>query len=782
MTSGEITTLLIIQPGNLVYHLVLMLAFALLFSNARVLQSRIEHACARRWAQVSLTSLILHLLLILVGVAGWINWLDSNILLPTMERWVSFTTIALLLWGFLAAESDRREARALWVLLILAGIGAVGTIISYALQARTIPFNSTSLDAAWSVVSLALAATGLLVLLMRRPSIWNLSFAGISLLAIGYGVHMAMGPREFSSAPFVRWGELTGIPILVLAAMRSILSQVSIGGFPYKSVDAESESETVEPINENDIAHLPQVLLDLQAFMAVDRLDELAAMAVRTFARAMKAELCVLFTPPQETGQISIAAGYDLISEQYLEGRAISTEDIPILMQAMERMQTVDLTAQSQAPDLKALKKNLFLAHTGAVLFTPILDDGELIGAIALLSPFARSRWPKTSQRALEKLAALFAERLRMLQNQSIEEAIPDRYYSPEIDATRREVERLVLENTRLTEQLIQATDQASHDLAGFLENHTLATETIQILEDEISRMRSAISESEQHSPHGQVVELTSQLQDTLQELAGARARLVQIEEKTPRPEPQPPSRSAVRAIANLAQDLRQPMSSILGYAELLQRESSGLLTIDQREYIEHIHQSTEKLTRHLNTLINMMAIHTGTLDLVPTSINIQAALRDALAQSSTAIRNRRQTLRVDVPQPMPRVLGDADAIFQMLVHLINNATSATPEGGKIWIAAKVAEADSLGFLTLWITDGGVGISAEDRKRVFNVEYPRGGEPIHGIGEEGIGLSIAKSLIEAMGGRIWVDSQLGQGSTFTILLPLSEQPAAKPTA
>lgn len=778
MTPSDITTLLIIQPGNLVYHLVLMLAFALLFSNSQILQSRFEDLQTRRWTRVSLTLLMLHLLLLFVGVAGWIKWLDSAVLLPAMERWVSFTTVALLLWGFLATEDDQREARAMWILMILAGIGAIGTIINYALESRTVPFNATSLDAAWSVVGLALAATGLLVLLMRRPSIWSLSFAGFTLLAIGYGFHMALGPREFSFAPFVRWGELTGIPILILAAMRSMLADGSMATYPQKAIAKGSESEAVEPISENDIAHLPQVLLDLRAFMAVDRLDGLAAMAVRTFARVMKAELCVLFTPPQESGQLSIAAGYDLISEQYLEGRPLSIEDIPIMMQAMERKQTVDLTAQSQAPDLKALTKNLFLAHTGAVLFTPILDDNELIGGIALLSPFARSRWPKTSQRALEKLAALFAERLRALQNQSIQEVIPDRYYSPEIDATRREVERLVLENTRLTEQLIQATDQASHDLAGFLENHTLASETIQILEDEISRMRSAISESEQESPHGPVDELASQLQDTLQELAGARARLVQIEEKTPRLEPQPPSRGAVRAIANLAQDLRQPMSSILGYAELLQRESSGLLTADQRDYAEHIHQSTERLTRHLNTLINVMAIHTGTLDLVPTSINIQAALRDALAQSSTAIRNRRQTLRVDVPQPMPKVLGDADAIFQMLVHLINNATSATPEGGKIWIAAKVAEADSLGFLTLWITDGGEGISTEDRKRVFDVEYPRSGESIRGIGEEGIGLSIAKSLVEAMGGRIWVDSQAGQGSTFTILLPLSEQPAA----
>jgi signal transduction histidine kinase len=292
--------------------------------------------------------------------------------------------------------------------------------------------------------------------------------------------------------------------------------------------------------------------------------------------------------------------------------------------------------------------------------------------------------------------------------------------------------------------------------------------------------MRNAITESEDEAPSGHVDDLRSQLQQTLQELAGARARLVHIEDQVPRQEAQAPSRSAVKAISNLAQDLRQPMSTILGYAELLQRESSGLLTADQSQYVEHIRNSTDRLTRLLNTLINVMAIHTGTLDLVPTSIAIQVPMRDALAQVSTAIRSRKQTLRVDIPKSLPKVLGDADAIFQMLVHLLNNAVSATPVRGKIWIAAKVAEADSHGFLTLWITDGGEGIPADDLKRIFDVEYPRHGERIRGVGDEGIGLSIAKSLVEAMGGRLWVDSQLQQGSTFTILLPLSEQPTSSP--
>jgi signal transduction histidine kinase len=778
MFPGDITTLLILQPGNLVYHLILMLSFALLFSTARILQSIHENPLSRRWGRISLALLGIHSVVILAGVLVWIGWLVGDLLLPGLERWASFTTIALLFWAFLAADNDPRETRALIALLVLASVGVVATVYAFALQSPSIPFNSTSYDAAWGVVGLALSGTGLFILLTRRPSIWSLTFAGFTLIAGGYGFHMALGPTELSFAPYIRWGELMGIPVLTLAAVRSML--VSL---PTSQPQDQQESPApapipVEPAIDLESAHLPQVLLDLQAFMAADRLDTLAEMAVRTIGRAMKAELCILLTPPEKSGQLSMATGYDLISERHLDGRTLTIEDIPVIAQAMERKQSVDLPSQSQAPDLLGLQKALFLQQTGAVLFAPVLDGGVLLGGFILLSPFARSRWPLTSKRALEKLGEFFAHRLRLMQDQVVPDIIPDRYYSPEIDATRREVERLVMENTRLTGRLIEATDQASHDLAGFLENHTLASETIQILEDEIFRMRTTINENEDQDEQGQVDGLATQLQDTLQELASARARLVQIEDQVPRPELQPPSRSTVRTIANLAQDLRQPMSTILGYAELLNTESSGLLTAEQRQYADHIHSSTERLTRLLNTLINVMAIHTGTLDLVPTSINIQGPLRDALAQSSTAIRKRRQTIRVDLPKPLPKILGDTDALFQLLVHLLNNAVGATPTGGKIWIAAKVAETDSLGFLTLWITDGGEGIRAEDRKRIFDVEYPRSGKPIPGIGDDAIGLSIAKSLVEAMGGRLWVDSQPQQGSTFTVLLPLSEQPTS----
>ncbi len=486
MFPSDITSLLIAQPGNLVYHLILMLSFALLFNTARLLYSQQPTTLNQRWSQVSLALLLLHSLLLLIGVADWMRWLDGEVLLPAMERWVSFSGLALLIWGFLGTEDERREKRALSALLSLGGIAAIATIYANYFS-RPLPFNSTSYDAAWSVMGLALNLTGLLVLLLRRPSIWSLPIAGFMLIGSGYAVHMALGPSELSFAPYLRWGEIMGVPLLTLAAVRSLLERRDNAVSITTPTPPSAMSSALKDAEENDVAHLPQVILDLQAFMASDRLDTFSEMAVRTIGRAMKAELCLLLTPPDDAGRLSIATGFDLISEKHLDGRSLTIEELPIIAQAMERKQAVDLPAQSQAPDITALQRSLFLNRTGAVLFVPILDRTELLGGVVLLSPFARSRWAMTSRRALEKLAQLFAERLRLLQQNAIPDVMPARYYSSEVDATRREVERLVLENTRLTDQLIEATDQASHDLAGFLSNHTVASETIQLLEDEIS-------------------------------------------------------------------------------------------------------------------------------------------------------------------------------------------------------------------------------------------------------------------------------------------------------
>jgi signal transduction histidine kinase len=117
---------------------------------------------------------------------------------------------------------------------------------------------------------------------------------------------------------------------------------------------------------------------------------------------------------------------------------------------------------------------------------------------------------------------------------------------------------------------------------------------------------------------------------------------------------------------------------------------------------------------------------------------------------------------------------ADRDALQQILIHLLQNASLATPVDGEISLCARMEDRDiQPGYVLIQVSDSGGGIPAEELPRVFSRLYRADNPLIQGVGDTGVGLSIVKTLVEAHGGRIWVDSEIGRGSTFSILLPLA---------
>jgi signal transduction histidine kinase len=122
---------------------------------------------------------------------------------------------------------------------------------------------------------------------------------------------------------------------------------------------------------------------------------------------------------------------------------------------------------------------------------------------------------------------------------------------------------------------------------------------------------------------------------------------------------------------------------------------------------------------------------------------------------------------------------ADRDAMQQIVLHLLQNAESATPSEGEIALSAKVHTGtddvpDQQDYLLLRVSDMGGGIPAEDLSRVFTRLYRADNALIQGVGDTGVGLSIVRTLVEAQGGRVWVDSEMGRGSTFSVLLPFAQ--------
>jgi len=232
--------------------------------------------------------------------------------------------------------------------------------------------------------------------------------------------------------------------------------------------------------------------------------------------------------------------------------------------------------------------------------------------------------------------------------------------------------------------------------------------------------------------------------------------------------------------IAALVQELRQPMASITGYTDLLLAETAGIIGALQRNFLERIKGSIERMQGIMNDLVQLMDLQSGPPELAPESINASVLIDEAIGTISSQLRSKSITLRVDMPDELPEIQADRDALQQIVIHLLQNAGSVTPAEGTISLKLRVQPDDrGLPAMLFQVTDTGGGISSEDLPRVFSRRYRADNPLIQGVGDTGVGLSIARTLVEAHQGRIWVESLSGQSSTFSVLLPLN--PRSEPT-
>lgn len=235
--------------------------------------------------------------------------------------------------------------------------------------------------------------------------------------------------------------------------------------------------------------------------------------------------------------------------------------------------------------------------------------------------------------------------------------------------------------------------------------------------------------------------------------------------------------------VASLSQELRTPMTSITGYTDLLLGESVGGIGEMQRKFLQRIKANIERMGAMLNDLIGVTAIDAGQLEIRPSVVDMAEVIEDTIIGARAQLEENEITLNMNLPEDMPPVEADPDSVRQIMSNLLGNAIKSTPAGGTIEIfvskyedgAEITVEDDIAPFLQISIRDAGGGIANKDLDRVFERMYRAERPLIEGLGETGVGLAIVKSLIEAHGGRIWVESEIGEGSVFHFLLPISDQ-------
>ena len=239
-------------------------------------------------------------------------------------------------------------------------------------------------------------------------------------------------------------------------------------------------------------------------------------------------------------------------------------------------------------------------------------------------------------------------------------------------------------------------------------------------------------------------------------------------------------STEQAEVIASISQELRQPLSSIVGYTDLLLGKSVGILGALQRKFVERIKASTERIRSLTDDMIQITTLETELNDLKSKSVDLNSIIDNAMSYTSTQVREKNISMHLELPKKLAPIQADREALQQILIHLLQNAGAATPFEGTIRLKVQTRTENGLEYILIQVSDTGDGISSEDLPRVFTRLYRADNVLIQGVGDTGVGLSIAKTLTEAQHGRIWVESERSVGSTFSVLLPIaSTEPEEK---
>lgn len=222
--------------------------------------------------------------------------------------------------------------------------------------------------------------------------------------------------------------------------------------------------------------------------------------------------------------------------------------------------------------------------------------------------------------------------------------------------------------------------------------------------------------------------------------------------------------------VSTVSHELRTPMTSIKGYADLMLMGAAGQLTDPQIRYLKVIKSNADRLHDLVNDLLNISRIETGktTLDLRP--LDIPQLIEQAVGHLHGRIQHEEKPMSVktEIAPGLPLVNADQTRVTQILTNLVDNAFNYTPTDGQIIIHARATEA----HVYISISDNGIGISKENREKIFDRFFRAEDEAVQKVSGTGLGLAIVRSLIEMHGGYLQVESELGKGSTFTFNLPV----------
>jgi len=754
---------LTVPPGDLIYYVVL--AFAI----ASALQSAFNHWRTSEFPQARRALIGLGILLIaqltmfLFSGFGWQKIIDPKTILPPMDRAFILFGIIWITWLYAFPEPSRAadSAAALLSLLVVTALGL--SLLLWGPKSATGNFNQSFDDWLWQTGSMLAAIAGVAILVIRKPNgMWN----GIILLLLGFLGHAGhlLIPVEGNYSGIVRLAYMAAYPILLTLPQRFPVSTAAAP--PQRPTTVKQDAGLPE---RRRYSTDPKTFHAMLALAAESTPTKVSQAITRAIAQTMLSDLCFLIYLTDNNNQMVIAGGYDLIREDSLEGGAMNKNAIPMLASALQRGRPLRMPASSTSADIKGLSDILGLTNPGHLLSVPILTpEKEPLGGVLLLSPYSDRNWTVEDQSFLSNIATSLVPIIRRSQKVNKLEMQTDQARMQVV-----ELEKRIQELTQQIESQKSLAQQAGGvEVASLMAAQEESQRIIEQLQSENAELRASYNFSESPLSSQSDQELKSTLQELSQlqkQLANANARIGELE----RGNDAPKSTDQAEVVASLSQELRQPLSSVVGYTDLLLGESVGILGALQRKFVERIKASTEKIRALMDDMIQITTLETELNDLKPEYVDLNQIIDNSMSYTSSQVREKNISMHLELPKKLSPIHADREALQQILIHLLQNAGSATPFEGTIKLKVQTKNEEGMEYILIQVTDSGGGISPEDLPRVFTRLYRADNVLIQGVGDTGVGLSIAKTLTEAQNGRIWVESEPGSSATFSVLLPIA---------
>lgn len=751
----QIFAILTTPPGNLIYHLAL--AFATMAALQAVLAARkASHFIYTRRILFGLVVLLAgQIVLFAFSGLSWQGLANPHLLLPPLERAVTAISLIWIIWLWSFPTPARFADIATGLLNFAVLVLYLFTLTAWNNQLSAPSFNASGLDWSWQVFSIFIATAGILLLLFQRPAGWGFGFTMLLFSIIGATLHLVWGEANGDFAAPVRLFQLCSYPLL--PALAQHLHGISVSETTPSEIEGDQSDHKEwkkDPRAINSWVHLAR---------RQDK-ETLYAGLTQAVAQTVMADLCYLIYSANNTDDINIVCGYDLLREERLPALHLEKNKLPALHGALQREKPLRLDHESQStPDFEALAAATGLEKPGNLLLIPLSSQGKTRWGLLALSPYSNKAWDTEDQSFLMAIAEPVSQLLSQ----------PD---TAPANALKQESAKNEHGKIIPTGDEQQSALQIENLISVQKDLQTI----IQSLQSENDQLRAALKTEPASKPDqpGNLQYFESELHLALEEvahlqnaLAGANMKILSLEMQNRNSNRESSDHKEVAA--SIVQEIRQPMASIVGYTDLLMTESVGILGELQRKFLERIKSSIERMNTLLSDLIRISNTVDEEIQYQPQVVDVTEVVDDALGETSSQLREKNITLRVDLPDSLPAIHADRDALQQIVIHLLQNAGAASPPEGIVDLRLRLQEDDNdFSYLLLQVTDTGGGIATEDLPRVFSRQYRAENPLIQGLGDTGVGLSIARTLTEAQGGRIWAESDPGRSTTFSVLLPI----------